>query len=141
MAQVVTQSPVIAGIDAAIADIEQKIRDQQATGAAPGGVSRSGGVALPPAAPGAPAQQAPSAEQSIDDMTLFLSRLRQIRDWLQQDNRLMPVVDGFIGQKVTASEKRSSRLNFMLAAVTTIVGAALGWLAALLGDPHTLFHL
>jgi hypothetical protein len=135
MAQVAAQSPVIAGIDAAIADIERKIRDQQATGAAPGGVSRSGGVALPPAAPGAPASQAPSAEQSIEDMSLFLSRLRQIRDWLQQDNRLMPVVDGFIGQKVTASEQRSNRLNIILAAITTVIGAVLGWLASGFGAP------
>jgi hypothetical protein len=56
---------------------------------------------------------------SLDELTLFVSRLRQIRDWLQQDSRLLPVVDEFIGQQVAASEKRNTRRNVAIASITT----------------------
>jgi hypothetical protein len=71
-------------------------------------------------------------------LTTFVSRLRQIRDWLQQDSRLLPVVDEFIGQQVAASEKRATRRNLTIAAVTTVIGAALGWLLSSLATPAHL---
>jgi hypothetical protein len=149
MAETAEQSPLLAGLDRTIEIIEQQVRAQQeAERAAPGGVSRGGAAAPAPpvvTSPGAPAQgaapQPVDQAHSLEDLTLFLSRLKQIRDWLQQDNRLLPVVDEFIGQKVTQSEKRTNRLNLALAGVTTIIGAILGWLVALLGDPHTLLQL
>lgn len=75
---------------------------------------------------------------SLDELTLFVSRLRQIRDWLQQDSRLLPVVDEFIGQQVAASEKRNTRRNLTIAGVTTVAGALLGWLLSSLATPSHL---
>lgn len=140
MPMVDTQSPLLAGIDKAIQEIEQQLQQQEAEQQAPG-ASRGGG-ALPgaPPLPGAPAPQPINAQQSIEDLSLFLSRLRQIRDWLQQDNRLLPVVDEFIGQKVSASTKRSNQFNLALAAITTVIGAILGWLVSAFGSPTTI-HL
>jgi hypothetical protein len=136
MADVDTQSPLIAGIDKAIEEIEQRVRQQQESEqAAPGGVSRGGGAV------GAPAPAPISPQESIEDLSVFLSRLRQIRDWLQTDNRLLPVVDEFIGKKVAASEKRSNRNNLVLAGVTTVVGAVLGWLVSAFGTPDALLRL
>lgn len=143
MAMVDTQSPLLAGIDKAIQEIEQQLQQQEAEQSAPGNISRGGGVAPgAPPLPGAPAPQPINAQQSIEDLSLFLSRLRQIRDWLQQDNRLLPVVDEFIGQKVSASAKRSNQFNLALAVVTTIIGAILGWLVSAFGSPTTIlpFH-
>src|SRR5262249_8847786 len=135
MTEVETRSPFLAGIDRAIEQIEQQVREQQQAEQAAPGASRGGyGAPAPaPAAPppgggGAPAPQPINPAQSLEEMTVFLSRLKQIRDWMQQDNRLLPVVDEFIGQKVAASAKRSNQLNLTLAAVTTVVGAILGWL-------------
>jgi hypothetical protein len=141
MAMADTQSPLLAGIDKAIQEVEQQLQQQQqAESAAPGSVSRGVPAPAAPLPPGAPAPQPISPQQSIEDLSLFLSRLRQIRDWLQQDNRLLPVVDEFIGQKVALSAKHANRLNVALAVVTTLVGAVLGWLVSAFGSPTTLFH-
>jgi hypothetical protein len=78
---------------------------------------------------------------SLDELTLFVSRLRQLRDWLQQDSRLLPVVDEFIGQQVAASEKRNTRRNLTITGVTTVVGAMLGWLLSSLATPTNFFQL
>ena len=99
--------------------------------------------ALPP--PSQPARQAaPKPAQdvldsaSLSELTLFVSRLRQIRDWLQQDSRLLPVVDEFIGQQVAASEKRNTRRNIAIVSITTVLGALLGWLLSSLATPSGL---
>jgi hypothetical protein len=60
-------------------------------------------------------------------LTLFVSRLRQIRDRLQQDSRLAPVVEELIGQQV-ASEKRNTGRDIAIASITYVLGALLGWL-------------
>jgi hypothetical protein len=72
---------------------------------------------------------------SLDEPTLFVSRLREIRDWLQQNSRLLPVVDEFIGQQIAASEKRNTKRNGAIAGITTVVGAGLGWLLSSLPRP------
>jgi hypothetical protein len=133
MADVDAQSPLLAGIDKAIEEIEQRVRQQQQAESSAPGAARGGGVA-------APAPQPVSPQQSIEDLSLFLSRLKQIRDWLQVDNRLLPVVDEFIGQKVSASEKRSNRNNLVLAGVTTVIGAVLGWLVSGFGTVPFPWH-
>jgi hypothetical protein len=51
---------------------------------------------------------------------------------------LLPVVDEFIGQQVAASEKRNTRRNVAIAAITTVVGAVLGWLLSSLTSPSDL---
>jgi hypothetical protein len=99
----------------------------------------------PPQSQPAPRQAAPAGtaqgvleSASLDELTTFVSRLRQIRDWLQQDSRLLPVVDEFIGQQVAASEKRNTRRNVTIAAITTVAGALLGWLLSSLATPSGL---
>ena len=104
------------------------------------------GAYAPPSPPAQPARQAAPVgtaqgvleSASLDELTLFVSRLRQIRDWLQQDSRLLPVVDEFIGQQVAASEKRNTRRNLTIAGVTTVAGALLGWLLSSLATPSHL---
>jgi hypothetical protein len=59
---------------------------------------------------------------------VLLARLKQIRDWFQQDQRLLPIVDEYIGKQVKASEHRTNAHNTQLAVITTIVGAVLGCL-------------
>jgi hypothetical protein len=133
---------------------EQERRDQD--GAAGSAAPQPPVQAPAPAYPGAdaptPPQSQPAPRQaspggtaqgvlesaSLDELTLFVSRLRQIRDWLQQDSRLLPVVDEFIGQQVAASEKRNTRRNVAIASKTTIIGAVLGWLLSSLATPSGL---
>lgn len=112
---------------------------------APGAAYPSYGSASPspssqPARQAAPVGSAQGALESasLDELTLFVSRLRQIRDWLQQDSRLLPVVDEFIGQQVAASEKRNTRRNLTIAGATTVAGALLGWLFSSLATPSNL---
>jgi hypothetical protein len=126
MAYELTSSEVLAGVNKAIAELEAQAKEIQA--ATPyGNASR-----------GAPAGAIPITGPSLDDLTLTLSRLKQIRDWFENDERLLPVVDSFIGQKVKASEKRTNAINLWIAAATTVVGAILGWLVSVL--PSHLFH-
>ena len=65
----------------------------------------------------------------------------QIRDWLRQDPRLLPVVDDAIGRQVRELERRQAKQNVSLAFVTTVGGAILGWVVSLLGTPTTVLHL
>jgi hypothetical protein len=112
---------------------------------APGAAYPGAYAPTPPQSQPAPRQSAPAGtaqgvleSASLDELTLFVSRLRQIRDWLQQDSRLLPVVDEFIGQQVAASEKRNTRRNVTIASITTVVGAVLGWLLSSLATPSGL---
>jgi hypothetical protein len=127
MAYEQTSSGLLAGIDKAIAQLEAQAKELQA--AAPYGSAQRGAAA--PAAASAPAP-------SLDDMALTISHLKQIKDWFEHDERLLPVVDSFIGQKVKASEKRTNAVNAWIAVATTIVGAILGWLVSSLQSPTTL---
>jgi hypothetical protein len=77
----------------------------------------------------------------MEDLDLFIHRLKQIRDWLQQDARLLPVVDDVIGKQVRALEQQQARQNYRLALLTTMGGAILGWLISLLGTPTTILRL
>jgi hypothetical protein len=127
MAYELTSSELLAGVNKAIAQLEAQAKELQA---APYG-SASRGAPAAAAAPGAPAP-------SLDDLALTLSRLKQIKDWFEHDQRLLPIVDSFIGQKVKASEKRTNTLNLWLAVATTVIGAVLGWLASVILPQ--LFH-
>jgi hypothetical protein len=127
MAYEQTSSGLLAGIDKAIAQLEAQAKELQA--AAPYGSAQRGAAA--PAAASAPAP-------SLDDMALTISHLKQIKDWFEHDERLLPVVDSFIGQKVKASEKRTNAINTWIAVATTVVGAILGWLVSSLQSPAAL---
>jgi hypothetical protein len=146
-----TTSPLIAGLDRAIAEIEAEARalqQQYTQGQALGGVYR--GAPSPPPAPGAaaPPQSLPAPEagvaveqgRTLEDLALYVSRLKQMKDWLEQDERLLPIVDQYIGQRVSAMEKRTNVLNMRLAVITTVAGAALGWLTSLAQTPSALLH-
>ena len=103
MAYEQTDSRLLAGIDKAIAELEAQAKELQA--ATPYGSAQRGAAApAVAAAPGAPAP-------SLDDLALTLSHLKQIKDWFEHDERLLPIVDSFIGQKVKASEKRTNTVN------------------------------
>lgn len=116
MAYEQTNSGLLTGIDKAIAQLEAQAKELQA--AAPYGSAQRGAAA--PAAAG----------PSLDDMALTISRLKRIRDDLQTDERLLPLVDSFIGQRVKASEKRTNAVNVWIAVATTVIGAILGWLVS-----------
>lgn len=83
----------------------------------------------------------PAIPRSLDDLDLIVTRLKQLKEWLQQDPRLLPLVDDFIGGQVQKMEQRLNRRNWWLAVGTTVAGAVLGWLISLLGTPVTLLHL
>jgi hypothetical protein len=131
MAYELTSSELLAGVDKAIAELEAQAKELQA--ATPYGSASRGAPAAAIPVPGAPTP-------SLDDLALTLSRLKQIKDWFEHDERLLPVVDSFIGQKVKASEKRTNAVNTWIAVATTIVGAILGWLVSGLLPAVHLFH-
>ena len=114
-------SPMLTGIDKAITIIVERLEAQEHTS---GGTLRGG-----------------TAEESVQDLNLFLTRLTQIHDLMQQDPRLLEVVDASIGQQVQAMEKRQQHANIQMAVITTLVGAILGWLTAALASPLALLHV
>ncbi len=120
-------SPLLAGLDRTIALIEAQAREIQQAGAPGAQRGGAGAVAVTPDG------------KSLEDLTIFLSRLKQIKEWFTQDTRLLPLVDEFIGQRVKAMEKRTNSVNTWIAVATTIVGAFLGWLVSALSSPATLW--
>jgi hypothetical protein len=136
---VTTSSPVLAGLDRAIEVVEAEaraLRQQQTPGQALGGAQRGGPVA--PAPPQSAAEASPG--RTLEDLTVYLARLKQMKDWLQQDERLLPIVDDYIGQRVHAMEKRTNATNLRLSVITTVAGAILGWLTSLAATPSALMH-
>jgi hypothetical protein len=132
-----SSSPLLADIDRAIARIEAEARTLQAQ--VPTASPVRGAPPPAPAAPGAVEKQAvPAQTPSLEDLTVFLSRLKQMKEWLQEDERLLPIVDDHISQHVRAAEKRTNALNLQLAAITTLVGALLGWLLSSVQGPAAL---
>lgn len=93
---------------------------------------------------GAPAPQpAPrlSQQEKLDELGRFLARLTQVKDWLIEDPRMLPVVDAFIGEQVAQMAVKARQWNVRFALVTMVVGALLGWLLSAVGTPGTLAHL
>lgn len=135
-------SPTLGAIDRML-EIARQEAQSLASPAGPAKGATEGG--LPSGTRGAtgaaPASIPADVARKLEDLDLVTSRLRSIRDWLTQDPRLIPLVDDYIGQQVRAMEVRQSRQNVGLAVVTTLVGAALGWLVSLAGTPQTLLHL
>jgi hypothetical protein len=83
----------------------------------------------------------PGGPRTLNDLDIILARLGQVKEWLQQDSRLLPLVDDYIGAQVRAMEQRQTRQNVGLAVATTIGEALLGWSVSLLGTPTSLLHL
>jgi hypothetical protein len=124
-----TPSLMLAGIDCLIELIQEQAKGLQGQLPAglPSGEQRG--------------TEAPAIPRPLDDLDLFVARLKQLKEWLQQDPRLLPVVDDYIGGQVYKMEQRQSRRNWWLAVTTTVAGAVLGWAISLLGTPATLVHL
>jgi hypothetical protein len=123
------KSPLLAGIDRTIALIEAQARELQQS-SAPGAQRGAGAGAVAVTPDG----------KSLEDLTVFLSRLKQIKEWFTQDTRLLPLVDEFIGQRVKGMEKRTNSVNTRIAIITTIVGAFLGWLVSALSSPSSIVN-
>lgn len=121
-------SPMLTGVDTLIELLESEAADLASKGA-----SRPAGVK------GVPAPSVP--DEQLDDLDQFIARLKQVRDWLRQDPRLLPVVDDAIGKQVHEFERRQSQQNYRLAFITTVGGAILGWLISSFGTPATVWHL
>jgi hypothetical protein len=129
-----TSSPMMAGLDRLLGNVEDQVTSLRAQGV---DASRGGAVAAGLAAPAGTAPATPS----LEDLTVFMVRLKQMKDWLQQDPRLLDIVDDCIKQHVQGMELRVSRQNFRLAVLSTIGGAILGWLLSALQTPGGVFHL
>ena len=132
-----TSSQLVADIDRAIERVEAEARALQAQSPSAGAV-RGGPPPAPAPAGAASATVGVAAKPTLDDLTVFLSRLKQMKEWLQEDERLLPVVDGVIGQQVKAAEKRANALNVQIAVITTLIGALLGWLLSSVQGPASL---
>jgi hypothetical protein len=83
----------------------------------------------------------PPSSHTLEELELFVGRLRQIKEWLVEDTRLLHIVDAHVGQHVHAMEKRQSLQSIWSSVITTLVGAILGWLTSTLASPITLWHL
>ena len=120
----VASSVVLTGITAAIAKVEQRISILT--------TSPTGGGAW---------RHCRSRYNAVHDLQLFAQRLHEIQRLLEADPRLLPVIDESIGQQVRAMEQRQSRANTGLAAVTTVIGAILGWLLSAARSPQDILSL
>jgi hypothetical protein len=121
-------SPMLAGLDRTIKEIETQVND-----------SHAGGAERFPGAAHGNASSAPVGA-SFEDLTLFMARLKQMRDWLQQDNRLLTVVDDCIRQHVRGMERRANTFSIQLTLLGTLVGALLGWLLSVAQSPEALIQ-
>lgn len=139
MAQTKPSSQLVADIDRAIERVEAEARALAAQTPSDGAVRGAPAPAPAGAAiEGASGTVSVAAKPTLDDLTVFLSRLKQMKEWLQEDERLLPVVDGVIGQQVKAAEKRANALNVQIAVITTFIGALLGWLLSSVQGPASL---
>lgn len=129
------QSAMLAGIAKLLEVLEAEARALEGQEALP--ATKSGGVR----GPGGGGSEGPAPEgRSLEDLEVMILWLRQLLEWLQQDPRLLPLVDAYIGQQVRAMETRQIWRNVALAVVTTVAGALLGWFTSLLGTPITIWH-
>jgi hypothetical protein len=127
---------MLAGLNQLLGTVEEQVTSLRTQGV---DASRGGAAAV---APGPSATDGtPPTAPSLEDLTVFMVRLKQMKDWLQQDPRLLDIVDDCIKQHVHGMELRVSRQNFRLAIVSTIGGAILGWLLSALQAPAGVLHL
>ena len=95
-------------------------------------------------------QEPDGAAWKLQELELLIVRLQQIKDILNTDPRLMPLIDDHIGAHVqaqtqhlraehAASEQHQWRANLWLSVATTLVGALIGWFFSALSSPNALF--
>jgi hypothetical protein len=124
----VDSSLVVAGINAAIEQVERHLNEWEAITPE---TSRGPHAGTP----------APDAPYSLEDLEMLLVRLQQIKTWFQQDPRLLPIVDDHISAQVRKHAGIQARQNLILAASTTVVGAVLGWLLSSLVPATALVQI
>jgi hypothetical protein len=74
-------------------------------------------------------------------LDLLVGRLNQLRQWIRDDERIVEVIDSYLGEQIKEMRAHLARQNLRLALLFTMVsGAALGWIISLLGTPATVLH-
>ncbi len=123
-----TASPMLAGLDRAITLIEEQMRQYEKVEATVKGSIRG--------------ETASDAEAyHFDDLEIFVQRLKQIKMWMEHDRDLLKVVDNHISQHARRIDRKQARRDYTIAAVTTIIGAVLGWLLSAAASPMQVWHL
>jgi hypothetical protein len=77
-----------------------------------------------------PAPQKETAE--VNSLGETIARLQQIKEWLESDERLLPVIDDYVGKHVGLQTRKLRRQNMVLTVGMTFAGAILGWLLSIL---------
>lgn len=140
------QEPAFADLLAAqIAELEQQVAEE-AEGAYVGG--RRGGAKIPPNATPEDIEHQIQSEQWEEAIDQRISRLQDLRDWIEEDPDLGRLIDSMIGARIHAAEEREQKLAHIAQRrqrVLSIVGACVtliaGWLLSLVGNPATVGRL
>jgi hypothetical protein len=130
---------MMAGLDQILEVIEAQAQDERGRGIDGGERSAETPITVR-AGHGVSPTPASSSKASIEDLTLFMVRLRQMKAWLEQDGRLLAVVDDCIRQRVSAMERHTNRFNLTMAVLGTFAGAVLGWLLSAAQSPEMVLQ-
>jgi hypothetical protein len=79
----------------------------------------------------------PAAREIVEEIDHRISRLEQVRDWIDEDEYLAQLIDSIIGKQVKTSEQRQARRNI----IVNIVFLLLGWLLSILATPANMVSL
>lgn len=120
-------SPMLNGLDRLIEEIQQEAQALR--------------VAQFPVRQRRDQEEETEPPHTLDDLDLFVARLCQVKEWLQQDPHLLQTVDIHMNQHIKAMERRQRVQDVWQSIITTLVGALLGWLSSALASPITLWHL
>jgi hypothetical protein len=79
----------------------------------------------------------PAVREIVEEIDRRISRLEQVRDWIDEDEYLAHLIDSVIGKKVKASEQRQARRNI----IVNVIFLLLGWLLSILATPANIVSL
>jgi len=74
------------------------------------------------------AKSSPKSDQAVRDLERSIARLTELRQWLEQDEGLVTLVDSVIGQQVAAAGRRQRITAVILLVFSIIFGWLLYWL-------------
>jgi len=134
-------SPMLAGLDRLIAIVDEQ--EQTLRQITPDSGRRSIGRSATPRGSADTGGLTPTrnAALGVEDLTVFLVRLRQMKEWLEKDQRLLTVVDDCINQRVRVMEHRTNTFNMQLALLGALLGSLFGWLISAAQSPTALLQL
>lgn len=137
------------GYDGALADEEvdalpKRTRGEPPPPPAPGAFAPPPAQAAPAPATAAPprfgaAPAMPTQGEIVAGLDQRVSRLMQVRDWIQQDGDIARLLDTVIGNQVRSSERRQARMNIIL----NVIFLVAGWALSVIATPSAitaLFH-